>query len=115
MPVIVFINGFLAPKNYVNIPVPAGFQVVTVNPSCVGSLHDCAMQAFYQLKGGTIHFGEEHSKFHGHCEYEENTEPGSYPIWDGEHPVHVVGHSFGGLVARVLQHYIAEGKHIWNF
>ena len=36
-------------------------------------------------------------------------EAGSYPQWDENHPIHLVGHSYGGNTARVLQQYLEEG------
>lgn len=33
---------------------------------------------------------------------------GHYPIWDDQHPIHVVGHSAGAQVIRVLQQMLAD-------
>ena len=32
--------------------------------------------------------------------------PGLYPEWDENHPVHLIGYSFGGLTARMLIHLL---------
>jgi surfactin synthase thioesterase subunit len=31
-----------------------------------------------------------------------------YPEWDAEHPVHLVGHSMGGLTARALVQMLSD-------
>jgi len=33
---------------------------------------------------------------------------GVYPEWDAEHPVHLVGHSFGGNTVAALQKYLED-------
>ena len=41
---------------------------------------------FYQIKGGTVDYGKEHSARHGHARF-GRTFPGLYPAWDAQHPV----------------------------
>jgi len=69
-----------------------------------------ACQIFFELKGGTVCYGEEHSRSHGHACHGETYEVGSLPDWGVDNPVHLIGHSFGGQTARVLQHLIASGE-----
>jgi hypothetical protein len=40
---------------------------------------------------------------------------GHYPEWDENHPIHIVGHSTGAQVVRVLQQMLAEkvNPRIW--
>jgi hypothetical protein len=113
--VIIFINGFMVPPTWIPYNVnsqPKDFLMYNVTPSCVGSLHDRACYIFYQIKGGRINYGKQHSEFHGHCQYGEEEFPGLYPEWDESHPVILIGHSLGGLTALTLQNYLAdeEGK-----
>ena len=114
--VVVYVGGFLEPEEYI---VPRlkhltaasahnNVRIIAVYPSSVSSLHDRAMQIFWELKGGTVRYGCEHSAFHGH-DVTGPTFPGKYPAWDGDHPVHIIGNSFGGLTARVLHAYLADG------
>jgi pimeloyl-ACP methyl ester carboxylesterase len=35
---------------------------------------------------------------------------GKYEQWSAKCPIYLVGHSYGGLTARVLQHYLADSK-----
>ena len=68
-----------------------------------------ACQIFYELKGGTVCYGQEHSRVHGHACHGE-TLVGKFPAWGEDRPIHIVGHSYGGQTARVLQHLVAIGE-----
>lgn len=111
---VVYIGGFLVPRNRMpydeTLQIPSHMKVICVYPSGVSSLHDRVMQIFYELKGGLVHYGEDHSRFHHHDSTGVHFEQGKYPQWDENHPIHVIGHSFGGLTARVLQYYLLQGN-----
>ena len=85
-----------------------GLRVVPVAPSGVGSLHDRACEIFYQLVGGTVDYGEEHSREHGHARFGRTYAKGLHPDWSVANPVHLVGHSYGGPTARALRHLLAN-------
>jgi len=108
---VVFINGWFNPTGWegcnLNV-VPSNVNMVFVWPSPTGSLHDRACQIFYELKGGTVDYGKEHSEYHDHNRYGRHYS-GKLTQWDAGHPVYLVGHSFGGCTARVLQNYLAMG------
>jgi len=72
------------------------------------SNHDRAVELYYYIKGGTVDYGEVHSRKHGHKRFGK-TYPGVYPEWDGTSKIHLVGHSMGGLTSRELANLIAEG------
>lgn len=111
--VVVFINGFLVPKDWVSYPqhlVPPHIRMINVFPSSTGSLHDRVCQIFYELMGGIVDYGEEHADFHGHARFGGKYERGLYPVWSKDRPIVVVGHSFGGITAWALQNYLAAGK-----
>lgn len=110
---VVYISGFMTPSNLVCYPkdlIPHNVNMITVFPSPVGSLHDRVCQIFYELKGGIVDYGEEHSKFHGHRRFGKHYTQGKYPEWDDDHPIILAGHSFGGSTAWTLQNYLAKAR-----
>lgn len=110
--VVVFISGFLTPPNWISHPssVPDDVVMINVYPSPTGSLHDRACQVFYELIGGTVDYGIEHSAYHGHSRFGTHYPVAKYPMWSKDNPIQVVGHSFGGLTAWVLQNYLATKR-----
>ena len=117
VPVVVYIGGFLTSDtcvSYPTVPEMEKMRVMQINPSGVSSLHDRIMQCFYELKGGVVRYGDEHSAFHGHAESGATFASGKFPEWDAEHPIHLAGHSFGGLTARVFHAYLAAGDKFYG-
>lgn len=107
---VVFISGFLTPPAWISCHpdfIPPHMNLICVYPSPVGSLHDRACQVFYELMGGVVDYGEDHSTFHSHARYGRHF-PGKHRVWSAEHPVYIVGHSFGGVTAWVLHNYLAQ-------
>lgn len=109
---IVYIGGFVNPNECLPFPsdiVPSDVNAIAVVPSGVSSIHDRVCQCFYELVGGTVNYGKEHSEFHGHNTLGTTFKVGKFPSWSADFPVHLVGHSFGGVTARALHAYLAKG------
>ena len=80
-----------------------GFTVFSVSLGPVSSTYDCAIETYYQIKGGQVDYGIEHSKKYGIVRKPKGKYyEGLYPEWDANHPIHLLGYSFGGLTARML-------------
>lgn len=81
----------------------------------VSSLHDRACELFYALRGGTVDYGEEHARKHGHARwgrsYHEPLCPGWGPTAPGVEglPAHFLGHSLGGPTILKLQQLLRQG------
>ena len=87
--------------------IDKGFNVYSVSLGPVSSTYDCAIETFYQIKGGQVNYGDQHSKKYNLVQKpKEKYYPGLYPEWDENHPVHLIGYSFGGLTARMLIHLL---------
>ena len=82
-------------------------RFITTPPGPLSSHHDRACEVFYFLKGGTVDYGETHAASCGHARYGVSYK-GKCTEWDADHPLDLVGHSIGGLTARVLQQLLAE-------
>ena len=42
--------------------IDKGFNVYSVSLGPVSSTYDCAIETFYQIKGGQVNYGDQHSK-----------------------------------------------------
>ena len=82
----------------------AGYEVYTVSVGPISPNWDRAIEAFYQIKGGQVDYGNEKAEKHGIIQRPAGKNyPGFYPQWDAEHPIHLIGHSQGGSTAKMLE------------
>ncbi|CAJ0926424.1 503_t:CDS:2, partial [Entrophospora sp. SA101] len=78
---------------------------IIVKPSPLGSVHDRAVEIFYQLKGGQVDYGLSHS--HRFCHKQlGQTYDGVIPDWDAENPIVLIGKGYGATTALHLQHLL---------
>ena len=75
----------------------------------LSSLHDRACELFYALKGGTIDYGAEHARLHGHARFGRTYAKGLWEDWSASKPAHFMGHSLGGPTILKLQSLLREG------
>ena len=87
--------------------IEQGYDVHTLSVGPVSSNWDRAIEAYYQIKGGTLDYGILHStKYSLIQKPESKIYEGIYKEWDKEHPIHIIGHSQGGQTARMLEHIL---------
>jgi triacylglycerol lipase len=68
-----------------------------------------AVETFYQIKGGQVDYGKNHSDKWGIIQKPEGKYySGLYPEWDRTHPVHFIGHSMGGQTIRMLAYQLTH-------
>jgi len=92
-----------------------GYQVFTPSISPVSSNWDRACELYAYIKGGTVDYGEAHSKEYGHARY-GRTYDGVYPEFGTEsstgdiQKIHLIGHSMGGQTSRMLVQLLENGS-----
>jgi triacylglycerol lipase len=91
------------------------YQVFTTASGPFSSSWDRACEIYAQIKGGVVDYGKAHSDNHGHARFGKSFE-GFYPEWGTVNPetkqlnkVHLIGHSQGGLDARILVQLLNKG------
>jgi len=87
-----------------------GFNVYTVSVGPISSNWDRAIETYYQIKGGQVNYGVNHSeKFNLIQKPKQKKYKGLFEQWDDNNPIHIIAHSQGGQTARMLE-YLLETK-----
>ena len=74
----------------------AGHKVYTVSVGPISSNFDRAIEAFYQIKGGQVDYGQEKANRLGIVRRPiTKNYIGLYPEWSADNPVHIIAHSQG--------------------
>ena len=85
----------------------AGYTVFTVSVGPISPNWERAVETYYQIKGGQLDYGANHSQERGYSQKPEGKSfTGLYPQWDENHPVHIIGHSQGGQTAKMLDYLL---------
>lgn len=101
-------------------------QVLVTAVGSISSSWDRSAELYYQIKGGCVDYGLQHSARAGHLDGEHRP-PGKcwaadpannpehyplalYPQWDAQHPIHLLGHSQGGQTIRCLIQLLEQGS-----
>ena len=86
-----------------------GYEVYSVSLGPLSSSYDCAVETFYQVKGGQLDYGQAHAEKYSIVQKPKGKSyKGLYPEWDENHPVHLLGYSFGGMTTRMLVHLLTN-------
>ena len=86
-----------------------GYEVYSVSLGPISSSYDCAIETFYQVKGGQLDYGQAHAEKYSIVQQPKGVNyTGLYPQWDENHPVHILGYSFGGMTSRMLLHLLTH-------
>ena len=93
-----------------------GVEMYEASMGPVSSAWDSVCELYAQLSGTVVDYGAKHSLEHGHARFgRDYTGQGQYKKllngpWDAQHPINLVGHSFGGVRSRLLLELLANGS-----
>ena len=84
-----------------------GYTVFSVSVGPISSNYDCAVETFFQIKGGQLDYGKKHSEKYGLIQRPKGkVYKGLFPEWNNNNPIHLIGYSFGGQTIRMLHHLL---------
>lgn len=92
-----------------------GYDTVTAASGPTSSTWDRAVETYAVINGGCVDYGAAHAAKHGHDRFgrcypglRQNFARGNQ--WDDQHKVHLIGHSQGAQVMKMLTHLLKEGS-----
>tara|TARA_B100000029_G_scaffold335426_1_gene327556 strand:+ start:1235 stop:2383 length:1149 start_codon:yes stop_codon:yes gene_type:complete len=81
-----------------------GHEVYTLSVGPISPNWDRAIEVFYQIKGGQVDYGKNHSLETGMIQKPKGKQyVGFYKKWDENNPIHIIAHSQGGQTATKLE------------
>ncbi len=86
-----------------------GIECYAASNGPISSAWDQACELYAQLKGTRVDYGEHHSRVYGHKRFGRTYNKPLFEDWSEEKKVHLIGHSFGGHVIRLLTHLLENG------
>lgn len=86
-----------------------GYESYAASVGPVSSAWDNACELYAQLMGTRVDYGKAHSEAHGHNRFGRTYKK---PLCEGfgERKFHLIGHSHGGQVIRLLTHLLTYGN-----
>lgn len=86
-----------------------GIESYAASDGPISSAWDQACELYAQLKGTRVDYGEYHSRVYGYRRFGRTYKKPLFENWSEEKKVHLIGHSFGGHVIRLLAHLLENG------
>ena len=93
-------------KQYLN---QRGYECYVASVGPISSTWDRACELYAQLAGTRVDYGAAHSAAHGHKRFGKTYKKPLVPGWDGGRKLHLIGHSFGGVTARLMAQWLEYG------
>jgi len=87
-----------------------GYPSYTADIGPLSSAWDRACELYAQLTGTRVDYGAAHSEACGHARFGRDYAKPMFPGWSETRPVNLIGHSLGGLTARVFAMLCDEGS-----
>ena len=96
--------------NYLN---SKGYDTYAPSTGPFSSCWDRVCELYAQLTGTRTDYGIAHSKKYGHDRYGKDFTGRPLIkdfVWDADHPINLVGHSFGGAMSRTFVDMLVQGR-----
>lgn len=87
-----------------------GVECYAASDGPISSAWDQACELYAQLTGTRVDYGEHHAGVYGHKRFGRTYSKPIFEDWSEEKKVHLIGHSFGGHVIRLLAHLLENGS-----